>query len=150
MTEHQVSDHVASKIRDARKQSGWSTDELAERCGLTGNIIENIEGGRRRGGERTRDITVDELFAISWAIGGGPLKLLPSGPSPYSPDDLERARALERAMQDLGADHSRLQVLDMEMDRAIEERRTVIEERRAVEDRIAKTTWLIEQLRERE
>lgn len=148
MTEHQVSDHVAGKIRDARKQHGWSTDELAERSGLTDNIVENIEGGRRRGGERTRDVTVDELLAISWAVGVGPLEFLPSGPRPYSPEDLERARALDRAMQDLGADRSRLQALDMEIERAIEERRAVIEERRAVEDRIAKTTWLIEQLRE--
>jgi hypothetical protein len=53
-------------------------------------------------------------------------------------------------MQDLGADRSRLQALDMELERAIEERRAVIEERRSVEDRIAKTTWLIEQLRESE
>jgi transcriptional regulator with XRE-family HTH domain len=150
MTEHQVSDHVAGKIRDARKQRGWSTDELAERCGLTGNIIENIEGGRRRGGERTRDITVDELCAISWAVGVGPLKLLPSGPRPYSPEDLERARALDQAMKDLDVDHSRLEALDMELGRVIEERRVVTEERRAVEDRIAKTTWLIEQLRESE
>jgi transcriptional regulator with XRE-family HTH domain len=150
MTEHQVSDHVAGKIRDARKQRGWSTDELAERCGLTGNVIENIEGGRRRGGERTRDITVDELFAISWALGAGPLELLPSGPRPYSSEDLARVRALEQAMQDLGVDHQRLHALDMELERAIEERRAVIEERRAIEDRIAKTTWLIEQLRESE
>jgi hypothetical protein len=36
------------------------------------------------------------------------------------------------------------------MERAIGERRAVIEERRAVEDRIATTTWLIEQLQESE
>jgi transcriptional regulator with XRE-family HTH domain len=142
MTEHQVSDHVAGKIRDARKQRGWTTDELAERCGLTGNIIENIEGGRRRGGGRTRDVTLDELFAISEAFGVGPLKLLPSRPRPYGPEDQERERALEQAMQDLGAERSRLQTLETEM-------RRVQDEWRVVEDRIAKTEWLIEQLRER-
>jgi transcriptional regulator with XRE-family HTH domain len=146
MTDHHVSDHVAGKIRDARKQGGWSTDELAERCGLTGNIIENIESGRRRGGERTRDVTVDELFAISEAFGIGPLKLLPSRPRSHGPEDLareKRERALNQAMHDLGAEHSRLQALEMQIEQAAAERR-------AVEDRIAKTTWLIEQLRENE
>lgn len=141
MTEHHVSEHVASKIRDARKQRGWSTDELAGRCGLTGNIIENIEGGRQRGGKRTRDVTVDELFAISEAFGVGPLKLLPSGP--YVVQELAREKALTRAMQELAAEHSRMQELDAEM-------RRVAEERRDIEDRIAKTTWLVEQLRERD
>lgn len=150
MTEHQVSDHVAGKIRDARKQRGWSTDELGERCGLTGNVIENIEGGRRRSGDRTRDITVDELFAISLAVGLSPLQLLPGGPSPYGQQDLERESALGQAMQELAVERARLQELDMQLDLTIEKRRALSEARRAVEDRITKTSWLVEQLRERE
>jgi hypothetical protein len=46
-------------------------------------------------------------------------------------------------MRELGADSSRMRELDMKMAQAAEERR-------AIEDRIAKTAWLIEQLRERD
>jgi hypothetical protein len=68
---------------------------------------------------------------------------LPSRPRTYGPEDLEREQALDQAMRELGADSSRMRELDMKMAQAAEERR-------AIEDRIAKTAWLIEQLRERD
>ncbi len=76
---HRASDTAAANIREARKRRGWNVAELADRCPgfLTENVIENIESGRRRDGERTRDITVDELLAIAEALGVRPAALLP-------------------------------------------------------------------------
>jgi len=138
MTEDQVSDHVAEKIREARRQRGWNTDDLAERCGLTGNIIENIESGRRdRDGRRRRDITVDELFAISEALNVGPLKLLPNR---TRPDSSEREMAIRAALEDLERDRARLEELTAVIAR-------IEGERGMLEDRVAKSQWLIEQMR---
>lgn len=138
MTGHEVSDHVAGKIREARKKRGWNADELAERCGLTGNIIENIEGGRRRNGERSRDVTVDELFAVSEALGVGPLKLLPT--NRVVQRDLDREKELDRAVHGLAADHERL--THLRQNEAV--LRGQLEQ---LQDRITKSEWLIEQLR---
>lgn len=139
MTERQVSDYVAAKIRDARKQRGWNTDDLAGRCGLTGNIIENIESGRRdRDGRRRRDVTVDELFVISEALDIGPLKLLPNRTRPDSP---AQEMAIRAALHDLARDRDRLEELTAGIAR-------IEEERKAIEDRVAKSQWLIEQLRQ--
>lgn len=139
MTDHQVSEHVAEKIRDARRQRGWKTDDLAERCGLTGNIIENIESGRRdRDGRRRRDITVDELFAISEALNVGPLKLLPNRARLDSPG---QDTAINAALQDLARDRARLEDMTTRM-------ATIEEERKTLEDRVAKSEWLIEQLQQ--
>ena len=83
MTVHMASDTVGANIRLMRKNRGWSVAELAERCArlgaerLTAPVIENIEHGRRRNGERTRDITVDEVTIIADALMVSPGLLFP-------------------------------------------------------------------------
>jgi hypothetical protein len=83
MTDETVSDVVAARIREARKARGWLTGDLAARCAglghpeLTGNVIENIESGRRDGtGRRRRDVTVDELRVFADALGFSPADVL--------------------------------------------------------------------------
>ena len=81
-----VSDTGWENVRRFRKRNGWSVTDLAERCieigegaeRLTAPIIENIEHGRRRGGERTRNITVDELMALAYALAVPPAALMPN------------------------------------------------------------------------
>lgn len=71
MTEKNTSDRVAESIRESRKRRGWSMAELASRSGLSENVIENIESGRRDAqGRRRRAITVDELAALTDVLGG--------------------------------------------------------------------------------
>ena len=80
-----VSNVVAASIRDIRKRHGWSVADLAARCeqlgggaeALTVNVIENIEHGRRRDGQRTRFITVDEMLSLAEALSVPPSALLP-------------------------------------------------------------------------
>jgi transcriptional regulator with XRE-family HTH domain len=82
MTVETVSDGIAARIRETRRRRRWQVIDLAVRCAnagypeLTENVIENIEGGRRRGGKRTRDITVDELLALAYALDVTPLYLI--------------------------------------------------------------------------
>jgi transcriptional regulator with XRE-family HTH domain len=99
MTVHMASDTVGANIRMMRKNRSWSVAELAERCArlgaerLTAPVIENIEHGRRRNGERTRDITVDELTVIADALMVTPGLLFPemiSEPVRYENADDER------------------------------------------------------------
>jgi transcriptional regulator with XRE-family HTH domain len=78
-----VSDNVAARIRTVRKRLGWSLAELAAACAeadpsrkWTENTIENIEGGRRRGGSHRRAVTVDELFVLAAALNVSPVHLL--------------------------------------------------------------------------
>jgi len=53
--------------------------ELAERSGLSRDVISDIENGRRdRHGMRRRDITVDELMAIARAFNMQAAGLLPA------------------------------------------------------------------------
>ncbi len=76
-----VSDYVAAWVKEARKRRHWRPADLAEHCaGLTENSIENIEGGRRQAGRRTRFITVDELFELAAALECQPEQLLPHDP----------------------------------------------------------------------
>jgi transcriptional regulator with XRE-family HTH domain len=83
MTVHEISNRVGANIRSARKRHGWTVAHLAERCTefgrpeLTQSVLENIEHGRRRNGERTRDITVDELILLSRVLDVSPRELLP-------------------------------------------------------------------------
>jgi transcriptional regulator with XRE-family HTH domain len=77
-----VSDIVATRIRELRKSRGLKPADLAARCKaagaelLTENVIENIESGRRRDGERTRDITIDELLILAYALDVAPVHLM--------------------------------------------------------------------------
>jgi transcriptional regulator with XRE-family HTH domain len=77
MTVETVSDKVGVLIREARKRRGWAVTDLARCSGLSMDVIQNIEHGRRRDGVRTRDITVDELDAIAAALGVPPAGLYP-------------------------------------------------------------------------
>jgi transcriptional regulator with XRE-family HTH domain len=138
MTEQQVSDYVAGKIRAGRKERGWSTDDLGERCGLTGNMIENIESGRRDpAGDRRRAVTVDELFAISGAFGVGPLELMPGKKRPASAREREKeAKALREI---LAEDEKRLR----ELTETVE---YVAAQRDEMAEMVEKTAWMLEQL----
>lgn len=71
-----------------RKRRDLSLGDLAARCAeidpgrkWTENTIENIEGGRRRGGSHRRAVTVDELLTLAAALNVAPVHLL------VSPDD---------------------------------------------------------------
>lgn len=107
MTEETVSDTVAANIRETRKGCGWKPADLAARCaelgaaGITENVIENIESGRRGpGGERRRDVTVDELLALAYALDIAPVHLITGlddeAQLPVSP---ERSVSATRARQ---------------------------------------------------
>lgn len=63
-----------------------SVEDLAAQCAkagspeLTANAIYAIENGRKKGGVRTRHVTVDELLALGCALNVSPLILLfPAG-----------------------------------------------------------------------
>jgi len=88
MTGHLASDTAAANIRLIRRNRGWSPADLSAKCAELGDqispaMIENIEHGRKRNGERTRDITVDELIAIADALLVSPGLLLPELISNY-------------------------------------------------------------------
>lgn len=77
------SDLVAARIQTARRLRGWTAKYLAARCAdlgfphLTAAVIANIETGRRdSSGQRRRELTIDELFAISLAFGIAPTSFL--------------------------------------------------------------------------
>ena len=73
-----MSDRVADTVRRLRKARAWSLADLAGRCGLSENSIENIEHGRRKDGRRTRAVTVDELYELARAFQVGITSLLPA------------------------------------------------------------------------
>lgn len=76
---------AAAKIRIFREAAGWSRRRLAERSGVSEDIIENIERGRRA-------VTVDDIMAIAAALNIGVAGLLPDS-SDYSEDAQMRAKA---------------------------------------------------------
>ncbi|HEY2550112.1 MAG TPA: hypothetical protein VGI64_06005 [Streptosporangiaceae bacterium] len=82
MTAESVSDVLARRVREVRKKRNWTPSDLARRCEalgaekLTENAVENIESGRRQGGRRRREITVDELFVLAYALDVAPISLL--------------------------------------------------------------------------
>lgn len=86
-----ASDIVGARVRDLRKRCRWNMDELAERCAragrpeLTANALYFLESGRRKDGDRTRNITVDELLVLADVFGLKVDDLLPG-----SPDDCRR------------------------------------------------------------
>jgi transcriptional regulator with XRE-family HTH domain len=82
MTDETTSDVVAARVREARKARGWLAGDLAGICAraghpeITENVIENIESGRRKGGRRTRAVTVDELVVLADVLGFSPADVL--------------------------------------------------------------------------
>jgi len=92
-----LSDIAADRIRRARKARGWRPADLAARCAeaghpeLTENVIENIEGGRRDGdGNRTRQVTVDELGALSLVLGFAAAEAIEQAPATDLASDVIR------------------------------------------------------------
>lgn len=114
MTELRASDHAAGAIRDYRKWLGWSMAQLAEHCGLSENIIENIESGRRDAdGNRKRDISIDELIVIAEALDVSVAKLLPDGLAPPM-DKPQQRRMLDLAMSIVTEGQDELAMLQRE------------------------------------
>lgn len=54
---------IGQRVAKYRRLQGWSAQKLADESGLTRSVITNIENGRRE------DLTVNELLAISVALG---------------------------------------------------------------------------------
>ena len=72
---------VAERVKHYRRRLGWSVRQLAEECAwlgapqLTEASLGNIERGP--GGKRKRrDVTVDELMILGYALGVPPLLLM--------------------------------------------------------------------------
>lgn len=85
-----ASDVVGERLRDLRKSRRMSVEDLAAQCKetgspeLTANAIYAIENGRKKGGVRTRHVSVDELLALGNAFNVSPLALLlPTEPGLY-------------------------------------------------------------------
>jgi transcriptional regulator with XRE-family HTH domain len=81
--EQSPSDVLGDRVRQLRKQRGWSVEQLAERCEevgapkLTVSALYAIESGRRdKTGRRRRHVTVEEYLALSLALGVSPRALL--------------------------------------------------------------------------
>ncbi|MFC1434260.1 helix-turn-helix transcriptional regulator [Streptacidiphilus sp. N1-3] len=73
-----MSDVVAEQVRKRREELGMTRDQLAERCAslgypeITYAALTNIE---RRASSRRRDVTVDELMILGFALSIPPLLL---------------------------------------------------------------------------
>lgn len=105
---------AAANIRAIRKKRDLSVAELSARCGLSRNIIENIEGGRPdRGGNRIRRITVDELLVIAEGLGVPLVDLWPAAAG--QPVILVRAQ-VERLADDARELHKRLRTASRQLD----------------------------------
>lgn len=73
------SDGIGQRLSRYRRIAGLSARELSERCGygLTRGVIANIESGRKT------DISVDQLIALSAALGIPPAALALPLDEPY-------------------------------------------------------------------
>lgn len=97
MTSIGASDLVAERVYSLRKRRRWTIRQLADRCeeigaaGLSAAVIANIESGRRdkATGERRRDVTIDELLALAYALDAPPVLLC----LPYNSHDHLRITA---------------------------------------------------------
>jgi transcriptional regulator with XRE-family HTH domain len=74
---------VAERIRRIRQRRGWTAEALAARCAevgapeITRSVIANIETGRPdKGGRRRREVTVDELLILAYALQVPPVLLI--------------------------------------------------------------------------
>lgn len=72
---------MAERVRRYRTELGWSVRRLAEECQtlgapkLTEASIGNIERGES-GGRKRREVTVDEVFVLAYALGAPPLLMM--------------------------------------------------------------------------
>jgi transcriptional regulator with XRE-family HTH domain len=88
MNELHASDTVAAKVSQHRQERGWSMRELAGRAGLSEDVIEAIENGRRR-----RGVTVDELMVLAHALETMALVFLPPDSDYFTDEQKQRADA---------------------------------------------------------
>ncbi|GAA2407327.1 hypothetical protein GCM10010420_39260 [Streptomyces glaucosporus] len=78
-----LSDVVAAEVRKHRERLGMTREDLAARCAAIGYpelsyaAITNIETGRKHKetGKRRREVTVDELMVLGYALAVPPLLL---------------------------------------------------------------------------
>ncbi|MEU2111846.1 helix-turn-helix transcriptional regulator [Streptomyces sp. NPDC019507] len=79
-----VSDRVATAVRAARKNRGWTRERFAEQCAVKGYAaltyaaLTNIERSPDAPEGRQRRISVDELVALAEVLGLKPEQLLAS------------------------------------------------------------------------
>jgi transcriptional regulator with XRE-family HTH domain len=107
--EPRASDTVAAKIRDLRELLGWSRREMAERCGLSESVVENIESGRPGDdGNRRRDVTIDELLIIARALDVSLANLLPERATERGGYEREEARKKRREREAAIAEHAKM------------------------------------------
>jgi transcriptional regulator with XRE-family HTH domain len=78
-----LSDRAAASLKEARARRRWSLERLASECAaigatwLTEAVLKNIESGRPgRQNTRRREITLDEISALAFALNVAPLHLL--------------------------------------------------------------------------
>lgn len=91
------SDVVGARVLKIRGKRRWTRAQLGERCSaagaswITASVINDIETGRKStAGRRRRQVTVDELLALSLALDVSPLHLLvPTFPQPELAEDGE-------------------------------------------------------------
>jgi transcriptional regulator with XRE-family HTH domain len=82
MMSERVSEVLARRIKEVREKRGITAQHLAKKCKdlgmphLSAATISNIETGRKKDGQRTRNITVDELMTLAVALGVAPVHLL--------------------------------------------------------------------------
>ena len=74
---------MAERVRQIRRRRGLTAEGLAARCAeigapeITRSVIANIETGRKgRDGRRRRDVTVDELLILAFALQVPPALLM--------------------------------------------------------------------------
>jgi transcriptional regulator with XRE-family HTH domain len=82
MTSHSASELVGQRVKAYRVHHGWTAQQLAKRCAEAGAseisaaVIANIETGRRdASGRRRRDVTIDEVLKLAYALGVSPIAL---------------------------------------------------------------------------
>lgn len=63
------SDGFGARLAYYRKLSGMSAERLSQRVPISRAVIANIESGRKR------DVTVDEMIALAWALDIPPVAL---------------------------------------------------------------------------
>jgi transcriptional regulator with XRE-family HTH domain len=82
MTSVRASDLIGQRVKAIRDTRGWTAEQLAARCAeigaaeITRSVIANIETGRRdETGRRRREVTVDEMLTLAYALEVQPLAL---------------------------------------------------------------------------
>jgi transcriptional regulator with XRE-family HTH domain len=73
----------AERLKQVRTRKGWSQAALSERLNELGYPMNRVTLAKiETGGTRARNVTLEEVFAISYALGVSPLFMS----VPYSPE----------------------------------------------------------------